>query len=964
MCPDAGEPDNGSISAQSPDGPGITTRGGSACAAPKDHAEAESEVKEARTAQHRAGESRGTAAGDADPEATRLVAADPPGQPVESQGLGFRGEGPGTRIGPYALLQKIGEGGMGLVYLAEQSKPVRRQVALKIIRPGLDTEQILRRFEAERQALSLMDHQNIARVLDVGTTDAGRPYFVMELVQGVPITQYCDANQIAPRDRLKLFISVCDAIQHAHQKGIIHRDVKPTNVLVTLYEGRPVPKVIDFGVAKAIDSAAGGLTENPMVTQVGQIVGTLEYMSPEQAELGGLDLDTRTDIYSLGVLLYELLTGSTPLPRSSLRERPLSEILGRIREQEPIRPSRRLSEATDMVKTVAAQRQTEPSRLAKLVRGELDWIVMKAIEKDRTRRYASASGLARDVQRYLDGDPVEAGPPSATYKLSKLARKHRAALLVAAAIGVVLAAATAISILQAARAVGAERSARKERDRAVAAEQSAQDNLVKAQAEERNARQSESEARAVLQFFTKKVLMAARPKGYEGGLGKDATLRAAIDAAEPGIESSFQGQPTVEASIRDTLSEGYSYLGEPDLAIRQLKRVLELRRQVLGPDHSETLAAADSLVIAYRDAGQYADVVPLLDDVLERTKAKLGPESAETLRITTKVANGYRDCGRLQEALALLEPTRSVMQRALGPDNPDTLAATNDLGLMYRDAGRRPEAVALLEDVLQRRQATFGREHADTLQSMHNLANVYRDSGRLADAISVYEDVLARYRKKLGGENVDTINAMTSLASAYQNAGRLQEALDLFEEALKGYMATLGPEHVSTVIGVNNLANAYRDAGRLADALPMLEDTLRTMKAKLGPDHPHTLMSMNNLARAYLDVKPATAEPLLREFVSIRQKINPDDWRMFETLSMLGDSLLRQKKYTDAEPILLQGYEGLKAREGKIPASYKKRLADAGARIVALYEACGKKEVAEHWRRRLEAPAKKAAPSR
>ena len=321
----------------------------------------------------------------------------------------------GMSIGHYRLLQKIGEGGMGTVYMAEQDKPVRRRVALKIIKPGMDSNQVLARFEADRQALALMDHQNIARVLDAGTTDSGRPYFVMELVNGVPITKYCDDAQLSPRERLELFVPVCQAIQHAHQKGIIHRDIKPSNVLVTLYDGKPVPKIIDFGVAKAIDQR---LTERTMFTHYGAIVGTLEYMSPEQAEMSALGVDTRSDIYSLGVLLYELLTGSTPLEGVTLREAGYAEILRRIKEEDPPKPSTRLSESSERLPSISAQRHTEPARLTRLLRGELDWIVMKALEKDRTRRYETASGLARDIACYLAGDPVEAGPPSATYKFA------------------------------------------------------------------------------------------------------------------------------------------------------------------------------------------------------------------------------------------------------------------------------------------------------------------------------------------------------------------------------------------------------------------------------------------------------------------------------------------------------------------------------------------------------------------
>ena len=389
----------------------------------------------------------GTTAADAGAAGAGITIDHPPPRPLAEQ--------PGSLVGPYKLLQQIGEGGMGIVFMAEQDKPVRRRVALKIIKPGMDSAQVVARFEAERQALALMDHPNIARVLDVGSTDSGRPYFVMELVKGVPITEYCDVNHLTTRERLELVVPVCQAIQHAHQKGIIHRDIKPSNVLVTLRDGCPMPKVIDFGTAKAIDQT---LTERTLFTQVGQIVGTPEYMSPEQAEMSGLDIDTRSDIYSLGVLLYELLTGSTPLERSRLREAGFAEILRRIRDEEPPKPSTRLS-TTEQIGTIAGQRKTEPGKLARLVRGELDWITMKALEKDRARRYETANALARDIQRYLADEPVEAGPPSARYRLGKFARKHRAALATAAAFASVLVVATAISTWQAVRAAKAKNEA-------------------------------------------------------------------------------------------------------------------------------------------------------------------------------------------------------------------------------------------------------------------------------------------------------------------------------------------------------------------------------------------------------------------------------------------------------------------------------------------------------------------------
>jgi serine/threonine protein kinase/WD40 repeat protein len=401
-------------------------------------------------------------------------------------------EGPGTRIGPYKLLQQIGEGGMGVVYMAEQEQPVRRRVALKVIKPGMDSAQVIARFQAERQALAMMDHQNIARVFDAGTTDAGRPYFVMELVHGVPITKYCDDAKLTPRERLDLFVPVCRAIQHAHQKGILHRDIKPSNVLVCLYDGKPVAKVIDFGVAKAMEQS---LTERTMFTQFGQVIGTLEYMSPEQAEMSQLGVDTRSDVYSLGVVLYELLTGSTPLQRRRLRDAAFAEILRVIREVEPPPPSTRLSSSKELLPMIALQRHTDPAQLTRLVRGELDWIVMKSIEKDRTRRYESAGSLASDLERFLKDEPVEACPPSATYRVRKYARRHRVLLATAAAFMLLLVAGTAISAWQAVRAKVAEGEALQLEGLAREAEKTAKEAVKVAEDAQKETQFSLNEAR-------------------------------------------------------------------------------------------------------------------------------------------------------------------------------------------------------------------------------------------------------------------------------------------------------------------------------------------------------------------------------------------------------------------------------------------------------------------------------------
>jgi WD40 repeat protein/serine/threonine protein kinase len=432
-------------------------------------------------------------------------------------------ERPGSVIGPYKLKELIGEGGMGLVFVAEQREPVRRKVALKVIKPGMDTRDVIARFEAERQALALMDHPNIARVLDAGATDSGRPYFVMELVKGIPITDYCDEHALTPRERLQLFISVCQAVQHAHQKGVIHRDLKPSNVLVAPHDGTPVVKVIDFGVAKAISQP---LTDKSIYTRLSQMIGTPMYMSPEQAEINALDVDTRSDIYGLGVLLYELLTGTTPFDRQRLQTAAFDEMRRIIREEEPPRPSTRLTTLGEGLSVTSAKRKTEPAKLSALFKGELDWIVMKALEKDRTRRYETASALAADVRRFMSEEPIEARPPSAWYRFRKMARRNKAAMTTAALVAGALLAGTAVSIWQAVRATRAEDAAliaevravaardkeaqqrlaaENERNRATIAEadawksaEKAEANAALAELERQKARASETEAKTLL----------------------------------------------------------------------------------------------------------------------------------------------------------------------------------------------------------------------------------------------------------------------------------------------------------------------------------------------------------------------------------------------------------------------------------------------------------------------------------
>ncbi len=746
----------------------------------------------------------------------------PPASPTSSMTSSSPTESSGAVIGPYKLLQPIGEGGMGTVYMAEQTQPVRRTVALKLIKAGMDSRQVLARFGAERQALALMDHPNIAMVFDAGTTDTGRPYFVMELVKGIPITKFCDERKLTLRERLELAIPVCQAVQHAHQKGIIHRDIKPSNVLIALYDGKPVPKVIDFGVAKATGPR---LTDQTLYTEFGAIVGTLEYMSPEQAELNQLDIDTRSDIYSLGVLLYELLTGSTPLERRQLKEVLFLEILRVIREEESPRPSLRLS-TTEELPSIAACRNIEPRKLSGLMAGELDWIVMKALEKDRERRYETANALASDVRRYLADEPVQACPPSSWYRVAKFARRNKGPVLASAAVLLVLIGGIIGTTWGLVRADRARQSEAQQRRRAQGNEQKA---LVAA-ASEKEAKEIAlargAETRAVLEFVENKIFAAARPKGEDGGLGHDATLRSAVESALPFVEKSFTNQPLIEARLRMTLGISFWYLGDAQLAAEQYQVARTIFTKHRGIDHPDTLSSMSNLAVAYIALGRQAD------------------------------------------ALRIGEETLAVRKAKLGPDHPSTLASMNNLANSYEELGRYADALKLHQETLERRKVKLGPNHPDTLTSMNNLANTYGELGRYAEGLKLHEETLALRRVHIGANHPDTLFSMSNVAASYTRLGRNAEALELCRETLALRKVELGPDHPDTVDSMNNLANCYNALGRNAEALALHQETLALRRAKFGPDHPDTLSSMSAVAvsLAKLD-RGAEAVPIIDECV-------------------------------------------------------------------------------------------------
>jgi serine/threonine protein kinase len=678
-------------------------------------------------------------------------------------------EKPGTQIGPYKLLQQLGEGGMGVVYLAEQKEPVNRRVALKIIKPGMDTRQVIARFEAERQVLALMDHPNIAKVLDAGATDSGRPFFVMELVNGRPVTDYCDEQQMTPRQRMELFLPICRAVQHAHQKGIIHRDLKPSNVLVALYDGKAVPKVIDFGVAKATGQT---LTEKTMFTQFGQVVGTLEYMSPEQAEPNQLDIDTRSDIYTLGVLMYELLTGTTPFDKQRLRSVAWDEMLRIIREEEPPKPSLRLSQSHESRPSISAMRHTEPARLTKFVRGELDWIVMKALEKDRARRYDTAVGLANDIERYLNDEPVQASPPSKAYRIWKFARRNRPQVAAATTLLAILLASVVLVSLH-------NRQLSEKDGELLAAIEAVKQ--AKGMAQQRGA-----EIDAVLDFVETKIFAAARPEAWTGGLGHDVRLADAVKASLPFVETSFADKPLIEARLRRTIGLSFRYLGDARSAIEQHEKALALMTRYRGADDPYTLATMMAL------------------------------------------SDCYSEAGRVQEALQLREETLKHQKSTLGPDHADTLGSMVNLAISYDDIGRIADSIKLYEEVLPRLKM---RDHPFALNCMHNLASSYLNSGRNDDAIQLYEETFRLMKSKFGPDYRSTLVCMESLAFSYLAAGHTQQALPLYEETLAIMKSKLGPDHPITLSTMMGLSESYASAGRHADALRLCEESFPKWEA-------------------------------------------------------------------------------------------------------------------------------------
>ncbi len=715
---------------------------------------------------------------------------------LAATGSSTAGELPGP-IGPYRPLRRIGAGGMGEVYLAEQTGAITRQVALKIIKQGMDTREVVARFKAERQALAMMDHPCIARAFDAGATDEGRPYFVMEYIDGLPITEYCDLHRLGTRERLALFVRVCDGVQHAHQKAIIHRDLKPSNVLVTLVDGQPCPKIIDFGIAKATGPAG---TEQTSFTAHGQIVGTPEYMSPEQIELASEDIDTRTDIYSLGVILYLLLAGAPPFDPSDFRREGFEGMRRRILHQEPARPSTRVSALGAAATTSASARGLAPARLVVELKGDLDWITLKAIEKDRARRYATANGLAQDILRYLNDEPVLATPPSATYRFAKLVRRHRAAFGALAAILVILAASSVIATAMYFRA----------REEAVRSQQVA--------------------------TFMREMLSGAGPSV---ALGRDTKLlREILDKAAKRVEHDLAGQPLVEAEMRSVLASTYADLGEFDTAARHQQRAIDLLSARAGAGDVRTLKAVSGMGELQYSLGNFDAAESLNVYAGKRLTAALGPDDVLSLAAAAKVMSVYAYRGELDAADSIGRRVVPALRRIAGDASTDTRSAMFSLAGVYNDRFEFARAESLYLALVSAETATTGPEAPNTLTARIALGWAYRGHQRLPEAERETREALAIARRVLGNEHYQTQIAVNNLGIIYNDMNRIAEAEPLYVESYETSARVMGAKHPETLASLVNLATFHERLEHWAKSEPLADRAVRDFAGVVPDDFP------------------------------------------------------------------------------------------------------------------------------
>lgn len=810
------------------------------------------------------------------------------------------------QIGQYRILREIGEGGMSVVYEAEQSEPVKRRVALKVIRPGMDTRDVISRFEAERQALALMDHVNIAKIFDGGTTDAGRPYFVMELVEGELITNFCDDARLTIHQRLELFLTVCAAIQHAHQKGVVHRDLKPSNILVCEQDNKPLVKVIDFGIAKALDAT---LSDDPTETRYGQIMGTPSHMSPEQATGQIYSIDTRTDVYSLGVVLFSLLSGVLPYEIDMSTGETIRSAIEKASTTRPSVKLQQLANDDTNIDALAAARSTKPDRLLKTLRTDIDWIVLRAMELEQDRRYQTINALANDIRNYLTSRPIEARPPSNSYLLSRFVRRHRKSVLAVSVAVLALLGGAAMATIGMVRATNAEKIARTEQ-------------LTAQKAKE----------------FLVDIFKVADP---ETARGERISASELLKQGAERIETQLSDEPLIQSELLQTMGRAFENLALYDEALPMLRKGLQQSIEVYGEQHEKVALARQELGEVLWRTGQYDEAKAMHQAAIDFFEHEHGKEYPGVAINQSKLGMAHLHAGEYEDAKKLFEHSLAVFKR-LGLEDSDDYADTlNNLGGMELRQGSLDSAATYFRDALKIWRDNYGDPHPNIALMLANLGTVFAKQGDHDAAADYYQQALAMRRLLYNDQPHSQIAvSLNNLGLLYWRQNRPAQAEPLIRESLNMRRQIYGDFSTSVATGLNNLALVLMEQGQVGKATETFRESIEVREVLQGEDHPSVAVTRTNLAAALCadgDYQDGLRE-IKRSLISLQAALGPEHWRVASAQSVKGMALAGLGDYAEAEPLLLSSFEEIRKARGNTDRYTKLAL----QRIIDFYRELGR----------------------